>query len=164
MKTLAIPNTEYGEDAIDDRQIRDFVRYWIGLLAEQKYDEAIDLLLPEIPRASRSIRSNEAAEWTPELLEAVVANYGTPEPQEGQDQLYKVVPMDDLLLEEFRSNLDVDLCPSGTLGKNYLGDMHAHLPLNYKNGNAVGSLVAKFFFQRVSKDEMALVLVDIHTL
>ncbi len=163
MKTFVIPTNERDEKTVE-RQVRSFIRHWVSLLAQQKYDDAIDLLLPEIPGASGSVNSNEAAEWTPELLEAVVANYGLPEPWEGRDQIYKVVPLDNFLRKDFESRLEVDFGSFETLGKDYLGGIHVDLPLDYAEGNAVSDLTARFFFQRVSQSEMALVLLDIHML
>jgi hypothetical protein len=161
MKTFAVPASEQDEKAIE-RQVRSFITHWVGLLSEQKYDDAVDALLPKIPGASGSVRSEETTEWTPELLEAVIANFGTPQPWEGQDQIYRVVPLDDLLRHEFEARLDIDFRPFETSGENYLGGIHVDLPLNYSEGNTVSDLTARFFFQRVSKSEMALALLDIH--
>ncbi|MBW3635751.1 MAG: hypothetical protein KY445_04695 [Armatimonadetes bacterium] len=163
MKTFMIPADESSERSIE-RQIRSFIRHWVGLLASDKYEDAVDLILPEIPGASGSVNSSEATERTPELLKAVITNYGTPEPWEGQDQTYKVVPIDDFLRKDFEAGLNIEFRPFEMLGKNYLGGIHVDLPLNYEEGNAVGDLTARFYFQRVSKDEMALVLHDIHML
>ena len=161
MKTFIIPANEQDEKAVE-RQIKSFIRHWVGLLADEKYDDAIDLLLPEIPGASGSVSSSEATEWTPQLLEAIIANYGTPDAWDGQDQIYKVVPIDDFLRKDFEARLNVEFRPFETLGKSYLGGIHVDLPLNYEEGNAISDLTARFYLQRVSKDEMALALLDIH--
>jgi hypothetical protein len=107
VKTFRIPTTIQDEKRAE-HEIREFVTLWVGLLAEQKYSEALEPLSPEIPRGSGSVDSRESRRWTPQLLEAVIANYGTSEPVEGQPQSYAVVPLDSSLREPFEASLSVD--------------------------------------------------------
>ena len=107
MKTFVIPSTVEDEKSAE-REIRDFVRKWVGLLADQKYAEALAALSPDIPSGSGSVDSRRAAQWTPELLGTVIANYGTPEPVEGQLQRYSVVPLDASLSDPFEANVFID--------------------------------------------------------
>jgi hypothetical protein len=107
VKKFVIPSTAESEKRAE-REIRDFVRQWVRLLADQKYAEALAALSAEIPSGSGSVDSRRAAQWTPKLLGAVIANYGTPEPIEGQFQRYSVVPLDDSLSEAFDANLSID--------------------------------------------------------
>lgn len=107
MKTFRIPETIQDEKRVE-REIREFLAQWVGLLAEQKYSEALDPLSPEIPRGSGSVDSRKSSHWTPQLVEAVIANYGTPNPVDGQPQSYAVVPLDISLRDVFEANLAVD--------------------------------------------------------
>jgi hypothetical protein len=54
MTTFDIPMSAEAEDRAET-DIRDFLTLWVGLLADRKYAEALDLLSPEIPRGSGSI-------------------------------------------------------------------------------------------------------------
>jgi hypothetical protein len=107
MKTFRIPTT-IQEEKKAGHEIREFVTLWVGLLAEQKYTEALEPLSPEIPRGSGSVDSRESPRWTPQLLESVIANYGTPKPVEGQPQSYVVVPLNSSLRDPFEANISVD--------------------------------------------------------
>lgn len=107
MKTFRIPETIQDEEGVE-REIKNFVTGWVGLLAEQRYSEALEPLSPEVPRGSGSVDSRKSRDWTPQLLEAVIANYGTPNPVEGQPQSYAVVPLDISLRDVFEANLSVD--------------------------------------------------------
>ena len=106
MRTFAIPASVEDEKGTE-QEIRNFLRLWIGLLADRKYAEALDLLSREIPPGSGSVDSRKAPRWTPSLLEAVIANYGTCEPvvDPPMPQTYSVVPLDSSLLEAFESCL-----------------------------------------------------------
>jgi hypothetical protein len=163
MKSFAIPIDESSAKAVE-RQARQFISDWIGLLGSEQYEEALDWIVLEIPGSSGSVDSSEATEWTPQLLKAVIANYGTAERVEGQDRTYKVVPIDDELRPPFEAALHVDLSPFDTLGRHYLGEIQVDLPLDYPRGHAVGDLTARLLFRPVSSNEMALVLLDIHVL
>lgn len=107
MRTFAIPASVEDEGRAE-REVRDFVRQWVGLLADQRYAEALDLISPEIPPGSGSVDARNAPTWTPQLLESVIGNYGTPEPVEGQPQSYKVVPLDASLRSPFEENIYID--------------------------------------------------------
>ena len=54
-----------------DEQILDAVRAWVELLAQERYKEASEML-----------RYHPADPWSPELIRAVVTNYGFIEPRE----------------------------------------------------------------------------------
>jgi hypothetical protein len=107
MRTFAIPATAEKEKRAE-HELKDFVTHWVSLLADHKYAEALDLLSPEIPRGSGSVDSHQAPRWTPHLLEAVIANYGTPTAVEGQPQSYAVVPLDASLRDAFDTNVSID--------------------------------------------------------
>jgi hypothetical protein len=107
MKSFAIPDRVEDEKA-REQEIREFLRQWVGLLADRKFSEALGHLSPEILPGSGSVDSRKAPLWTPALLAAVIANYGTPEPVEGQPQSYAVVPLDSSLREPFDANVTID--------------------------------------------------------
>jgi hypothetical protein len=52
-----------------DKAVRSAIERWVGLLVEQRYDEAMAMLAP-------------SAMWTPELLVTVIRNYGSVEPRD----------------------------------------------------------------------------------
>ena len=52
-----------------DAEISTLIHDWINDLAHQKYDEALKRVPSEISQ-----------NWTPSLLQAVIAGYGLPEP------------------------------------------------------------------------------------
>jgi hypothetical protein len=64
VKTFRIPETIQDEKAVE-REIRKFVIGWVGLLAAQKYSEALEPLSPEIPRGSGSVDSRKSPHWNP---------------------------------------------------------------------------------------------------
>jgi hypothetical protein len=68
--------------AASDEGIKNFVRRWVALLAEQNYVEAAAMFSNEVIPANGSINVKEHSRWTPQLLEAVINNYGLEEPVE----------------------------------------------------------------------------------
>jgi hypothetical protein len=117
MTTFDIPTSAEAEDRAET-DIRDFLTLWVGLLADRKYAEALDLLSPEIPRGSGSVDSRKIPHWTPSLLEAVIANYGTPEPvlNPPMPQSYAVAPLDSELRGAFEANVSIDFDRSAISG------------------------------------------------
>ena len=66
MKTISISNRQEG--------IKNLIADWIELLAQEKYAEAIDLLLYD----NTQIVDGKLWVWTPEKLEAAIFTYGLP--------------------------------------------------------------------------------------
>src|SRR5262245_21283425 len=93
MKTIPI--------SASDNEIKQVVRDWLAVLADENYDLAVEMMAPEIPEGSGSVNTKQFASWTPELLRDVINNYGIPEPIKGQEQVYKVVPIDPSFREIF---------------------------------------------------------------
>jgi hypothetical protein len=52
-----------------DQAVRSAIERWVGLLVEQRFEEALAMLVP-------------SEQWTPELLGNVIRNYGFVEPRE----------------------------------------------------------------------------------
>jgi hypothetical protein len=148
-----------------DEEIKNVVREWVALLAEQKYAEALEMLSPEVLSGNGSIDKRDAEWWTPELIEVVIGNYGLPEPIEGEEHKYEVVPVvipdDDSMQEAFENKLQVYRREFTEDGHKYVGSVRVDLPLAYEEYDALSDLTAKFFL-RSANDEIVLVLVDIH--
>ena len=109
MRTFAIPASVEDEKRAE-QEIRLFLMFWTGLLADREYAAALDLLSPEIPQGSGSVDSRKVPHWTPPLLAAVIANYGTAEPvlDPPLPQTYAVAPLDSSLLDAFEANVSID--------------------------------------------------------
>ncbi len=67
-----------------DQEILDAVREWVGLLIEERYTDAYEFLYHE--------ESSHA--WAPELIAALIQNYGSPEPLDG-NEIFKVTSLED---------------------------------------------------------------------
>jgi hypothetical protein len=147
-----------------DEEIKQLVRDWVGLLAEEKYAQAVDMISAEVPEGSGSVDSRQVAAWTPELLQNVISNYGIPEPWEGQEQVYRVVPIAAAFEQLFEDLLKVDRDDDFQDDDADIGMIHVDLPLNYVEGDGLSDLTARFDLCRINKNEMVLVLHDIHVL
>ncbi|MDQ3755574.1 MAG: hypothetical protein M3371_12690 [Acidobacteriota bacterium] len=66
-----------------DEQILDVVCTWVELLAQEKYEEAFQML-----------RYHSAEHWSPELIKTVISNYGFIEPLE-HGAIFKVTSLKD---------------------------------------------------------------------
>ena len=157
MKTLPLEAT--------DEEIKDFVRAWVALLAEGRYADALEMILPEVLSGGGSVDKQDAEQWTPELIEAVISNYGLPEPIEGEEHKYKVVPVvipdDDSMQEAFENKLQIYRQEFTNDGREYVGSVRVDLPLAYEDGDALSDLTAQFFFLSTD-DGIVLALLDIH--
>jgi hypothetical protein len=149
---------------VSDEEIKEILSGWVDLLAQGRFDDAVAMLSPEVLPANGSVNEKEYPQWTGELVEAVIRNYGLPEPYEGQDEFYKVVPVEEAFREFFEDQFYIERTPRDLFQHTYCGDAEFRLPLNYEEGNGVGDLTARFLFREISGDKMVLVLLDIHML
>jgi hypothetical protein len=62
-----------------DKAVRSAIERWVGLLVEQRYDEAMAMLAP-------------SATWTPDLLATVIRNHGSVQPRE-DGRVFSVTPI-----------------------------------------------------------------------
>lgn len=151
-----------------DEEVKEVVRHWVALLAEEDYAAAVEMISPEVLPANGSVDFKDAAEWTPELVQAVINHFGTPEPIEGEEHIYTVVPVvvdgDDSLQEDFEKRLQVDRGSFCQFGQEYVGGVHVGLPLAHEEGEWVSDLTARFFLRPLDENEMVLVLEDIHVM
>ncbi len=67
-----------------DQEILDAVREWVELLIEERYTDAYEFLSHE----------KSPNNWTPELIAALIHNYGSPEPRDG-NEIFKVTSLED---------------------------------------------------------------------
>lgn len=72
MKTLPVEAS--------DEEILEAVRQWVGLLIEERYEEAFDFVVD---------REHNPWHWTPELLKKAIRSYGFSDKQE----IYTVTPL-----------------------------------------------------------------------
>jgi hypothetical protein len=97
----------------DDEQIRQAVRGWIEVLAQDRYDEAFSMLF--------RYRNDP---WTPELMRNAIANYGCGQPQ-ADGRVFRVTPPGDAIQRGSRKRYeDVEWFEDGE------GVAHFDLPLN----------------------------------
>jgi hypothetical protein len=150
--------------AISDEELKHIVRRWVEALARLQYAEAVAMTWPVVLEQNGSVSRKKQKVWTPRLLEAVVNNYGVPEPLEGETHKYAVAPLDARVREAFEAHLRVDREPFSEFGQHYLGAIHVDLPLVYPTGAELSDLTARLFLRPVSKDAMVLVLLDIHVM
>jgi len=115
-----------------DQEILDAVREWVGLLIEERYTDAYEFLSHE----------KSAQGWTPELIAALIQNYGSPEPR-SRGEVFKVTSLDQAkvdpprsmpLRQEVQRDRDADSYsfrwdPEGE-DDDVGGDVHFDLPLN----------------------------------
>jgi hypothetical protein len=66
-----------------DEQILDLVRAWSELLAQERYEEAFQML-----------RYHPLKHWSPKLIRTVVTNYGSIEPRE-QGAKFRATPLNE---------------------------------------------------------------------
>ena len=149
---------------ITEHEMRLHLREWVELLSQRRFYEAVEWLSPEIPDSSGSTSKSV---WTPELLEAVISNYGLDESFEGDDWRYSVAPLTEELEATFQKSLTVDFDMWERIGADGLrlaGAAHVDLPLVNEDGPAMSDLTARFMFKHLQDGQRALVLLDIHVL
>ena len=140
-----------------DDELRRAIVEWSELLARKQFAEALALF--------DRWDDKYAEDWTPELLEATIANYGCSEP-DPEGRVFAVTSLYDLpgvdVAEFAARHVQVDrenlygLDPA-----RYLGMIHYEgVPLN----GAPSDLTARFNIKKVGSDRLALEFVDIHVM
>jgi hypothetical protein len=147
-----------------DEDLKSVIRLWIACLAAGRYDEALELTWPVVLRGSGSLDHREVSAWTAPLLEAVINNYGLPEPLECSPHKFTVAPVDATMQEAFEKQLNVDRQYFKEFDQEYVGTVHVDLPLVYQDRVALSDLTARFYLCPVSESAIALILLDIHVL
>lgn len=163
-------------------KIRNLIVDWIELLAQEKYAEALELILYD----NTQIVDGKLWVWTPEKLESAIFTYGLPwftkedmKREFGADCCvdYKVTsilknPDKDKLLEDIKSSIDFfDYTISDDRAKiwgvtkldykNIIGEVvFDGVPLNGERSD----LTALFWIIKVNKNEITLVFRDLHVM
>lgn len=171
MKTLTINAT--------DEEICTLVIEWSELLAQEKYAEAIDLILCE----NTQVIDGETWIWTPEKLELAVYTYGMPwYTKEQYDAEYgdefsnlKVTSLyDSHRNEKLIEGIDIEInrytvsreraelwCISNSDYENIVGDvLYTGVPLN----GDLSDLTALFFLKKVDESNMTLSFRELHVM
>jgi hypothetical protein len=147
-----------------DEDVKNVIRQWVGLLAGEQYDKALELISPAVLPGSGSLNHKAAPRWTAHLLEAVIIHYGVSEPLDDPTHKFKVAPVDASLQEMFEARLEVDRQHFNEFGQSYVGTIHVDLPLIYEDRVSLSDLTARFYLSPIGGAEMVLVLLDIHVL
>ncbi len=174
MKTISITTGKEG--------IKNLIVEWLELLAQEKYSEALDLIMYD----NTQTVDGERWVWTPERLEAAVFTYGLPwftkediKREYGDDCPvdYKVTsildaPDRDRLLEDIASSIDFfdyDISDemartwviTGLDYKNIIGDvLFDGVPLNGERSD----LTALFWILKVNETDVTLVFRELHVM
>jgi hypothetical protein len=129
-----------------DEQILDVIRAWVELLAQERYEEAFQMLL-----------YHPAEHWSPELIKTIITNYGFIEPRE-DGATFKVTSLkDNPEGQPFHGVEWYGDDPNGPT--EYLGMAAFILPLNGEWSDVTA------MFDIVEEDgELGLELDDIHVL
>lgn len=153
MKTLPITATE--------EQVKQWVREWIALLGEQRYEEAISWLHPNVSRYG------QFDHWTAKRLQAIINNYGIEKPIPEDTWVYQPIPVTEELREDFERNFSVGL-PDSDDSDDYWGrdnmNIHVDLPLLHESGEFISDVTARMILRRVSENEIGVELFDAHVM
>jgi hypothetical protein len=147
-----------------DEDLKKVIRLWVASLAEEKFDQALELISPAVPPGGGSLDHQEVPAWTEQVLEAVINNYGLSEPLEGLDYKHTVAPLDADMREAFEEQLHVDRRPFRVFGETFVGMIHVDLPIAYQDRVGMSDLTARFYLRPVDETHMVLMLLDIHVL
>jgi hypothetical protein len=147
-----------------DEDLKTVIRLWVASLAEEKFDQALELISPAVPPGGGSLDHKDVPEWTEQVLEAVINNYGLSEPLEGLDHKYTVAPLDADMRKAFEEQLHVDRQHFKAFGETFVGMIHADLPIVYEDRVGMSDLTARFYLRPLDETHMVLMLLDIHVL
>ncbi len=165
-----------------DQVVKGIVTEWVELLAEGKYQQALDILYQDDTGTSEVKES-----WTLTRLVRHVNNYGLEEPllpstkeqykeavmllyanleginewQPDEHEIFWVTPITEKIRDAFEASLNVDRLNSYGLNPDcYSGMVHVNLPLN----ETISDLTAQFFIRKIGADNLALELFDLHVM
>lgn len=157
VRTFPIPVDTAGQLAVM-AALRSTIADWVELLGRDRYEDALASILTEIPVASGMAEAVGARQWTPDLLRQVIATYGVCEPDAEPTRRYRVVPLGAGLRSTFEAQLNIAFGRYRLDGVEYLGEIHAGLPLDTDHGHRISDLTALFRLRAVDQRTMALVL------
>jgi hypothetical protein len=131
-----------------DKAVRSAIERWVGLLVEQRFDEAVAMLAP-------------SATWTAELLATVIRNYGAVEPRE-DGKTFSVTPIAATVGDG--PHFEVWWCdPPVTNRLNYAPDRLGHAGYDLPIDGTWSDLTATFEIVDVS-ERAVLALDDVHVM
>jgi hypothetical protein len=140
-----------------DDELRQAVVQWSELLAKKRFAEALAMFEPSDDKY--------AQDWTPELLEATIANYGCSDPfPDGRVfAITSLYDLPDVNVDQYvQAHVEVDrenlygLDPA-----RYVGMIHYEfIPLNGEPSD----LTATFTIKKVGQDQITLEFLDIHVM
>jgi len=122
-----------------DADILAAVRYWVDLLAADRYEEAHAMMLPD-------------GRWTPDLMRTVVRHYGFIEPRR-DGRTFTVSPISQAAGGRTKPCQDIERFADGG------GIIHFDLPLNGEWSDVTAIIEIKEL-----REGLALRLADIHVL
>lgn len=157
MKTLPIDASQ--------EEIRNLVVEWSELLAQERYQEACELIQYD----DTQIIDGERWIWTPEKLEAAVVTYGEPwytieelKQEYGPDwtECHVTSIWDQPKPEEILASIDIS-SEFDWMGEEDVAVIHYdHIPIDGKPSD----LTARFFLRKVGRGRLTLVFYDLHVL
>jgi hypothetical protein len=155
-----------------DKPIKELVREWVDVLAQDRYEDAIGMLYQgEI--SPYGLNPNYLNyRWSPDLLRQSIQNYGAfdDEIEVSHRTSYKIIPITLVNQHIFESGLTVDWIDANkgnTFGLNteyYAGIVHVGLPINLEGFNGTSDVTARLLIRKVSTEFLALELYDIHVM
>jgi hypothetical protein len=151
-----------------EKEIRQIICDWVDLLAQERFDEAAEMLLPEIIPNNASVSEKKYSHWTGELIRDVLHYGGNPTPYEGQKAFYKVVPLPEELKETFEKSLEVDINSITVSKTNEMGRIHVDLPMvvttRKESTKIYFEMTARMLIYDLGNGQMGFVLEDIHVM
>jgi|GEM_PF-4311518 hypothetical protein len=151
--------------------IRVLVRHWMALLAEDRYEKALEILYQDPEKRPGSIPSGGyTPHWTADELRTVVKFYGNYDNllEEGEEP-YRVVPITEATRQRFELWLRVEYIEGeATWGLDptfYAGIVHVDLPLDVRDDyDRPSDVTARLFIRKIGSDQLALELYDAHVM
>jgi hypothetical protein len=132
-----------------DKAVRSAIERWVGLLADQRFEEALAMLAP-------------SEQWTPELLGTVIRNYGSVEPREDGRTFSVTAPA--VTTEGGDARFEVTwLDPPLTNRLDYAPDLLGHARYDLPLDGAWSDVTATFDILALP-DGVALALADVHVM
>lgn len=142
-----------------DEEIKQWVRDWITVLGEERYDEAVEMLHPNLSSYG------QYDHWTGERLKTIVSNYGLHEPIPDAPRVFHPIPVSDEIRSEFEQHLRV--FPRLALEEDWTIDnvsIHVDLPLRDDDGTFLSDMTAEMMLRRVGETEMGVELLSAHVM
>ncbi|MBC8137445.1 MAG: hypothetical protein H8F28_16310 [Fibrella sp.] len=142
-----------------DDEIKQWVRDWIAILGEERYDEAVEMLHPNLSRYG------QYDFWTGERLKTILRHYGLHKPIPEDPRVFRPAPVDDAMRHEFEKHLKI--YPRPSLESDWTIDnvsILVDMPLRDDNGVFLSDMTAEMMLRRVGESEMGVELLSAHVM